>query len=164
MITRKQLWVFLALALGGLAAAEAQAEPLVRCESDDGRPRYCRVDTRGGVRLHRQLSKSPCRYNESWGYDRQGIWVKDGCRAEFRLAERDGWPGGRPGGVVRCESVRGKPEYCGADTRGGVSLARQLSETPCIYNENWGYDRRGIWVSHGCRGDFQLGNLGRRPR
>ena len=24
-----------------------------------------------------------CQYNRSWGYDRRGIWVGDGCRAEF---------------------------------------------------------------------------------
>jgi hypothetical protein len=163
MIASKQLWGILALALGVLAAATTQAEPLVRCESEEGRPKYCRVDTRGGVRLESQLSRSPCRYNESWGYDWQGIWVKNGCRAEFYIVERGG-PGGRSGAIVRCESMRGKPEHCGADTLGGVSLERQLSETPCIYHETWGYDRQGIWVSDGCRGDFRLGNISWRQR
>ena len=160
---RTQLWVLLTCALGGLVAGAARAEPLVRCESEDGRSRYCRADTRGGVRLERQLSRAPCRYNDSWGYDRQGIWVRNGCRGEFRLAERGG-PGGRSGGVVRCESMQGRTEYCAADTRGGISLERQLSEAPCIYGETWDYDRRGIWVTHGCRGDFRLGHVGRRQR
>ena len=163
MITGKQVWGILVFALGIVAAAsEVQAEPRVRCESEDGRPSYCRVDTRGGVRLERQLSRAPCRYNVSWGYDRQGVWVRNGCRAEFRVLGWDGGAGGRSGRIVRCESNRGKSAYCGADTRGGVSLERRLSEAPCLYGRNWGYDRGGIWVSQGCRGDFRLGDLGRR--
>lgn len=38
MLTRKLLWVILAFVVGGLAAAEVQAEQRVRCESKDGRP------------------------------------------------------------------------------------------------------------------------------
>ncbi|MEZ5580785.1 MAG: DUF3011 domain-containing protein [Candidatus Competibacteraceae bacterium] len=56
----------------------------VRCESN-GNYRHCRADTRDGVQLSRQLSKSACRYNDTWGYDRRGIWVDRGCRAEFTL-------------------------------------------------------------------------------
>jgi hypothetical protein len=54
----------------------------VRCESDGGY-QYCRADTRNGVRLYRQLSRSSCQYNNTWGYDRRGVWVDNGCRAEF---------------------------------------------------------------------------------
>ena len=43
-----------------------------------------------------------------------------------------------------------------APTPDGVQLSRQLSKSACRYNDTWGYDRRGIWVDRGCRGDFQL--------
>jgi hypothetical protein len=46
--------------------------------------------------------------------------------------------------------------YCSADTRGGVTLVKQRSDSACRQGYSWGYDRRGIWVDHGCRADFQL--------
>ena len=58
----------------------------VRCESRDRRTEYCGVDIRGGVRLVRQLSDRRCVRGSTWGTDGRGIWVTDGCRAEFELA------------------------------------------------------------------------------
>ncbi len=63
---------------------------------------------------------------------------------------------GNRGAVVRCESTDQGYQHCRADTRDGVQLYRQLSKNACRYNESWGYDRRGVWVNRGCRGDFQL--------
>jgi hypothetical protein len=60
-------------------------DQIVRCESDGRKQRYCKVDTRRGVELYRQHSKARCRYGSSWGYDRKGIWVDEGCRAEFLI-------------------------------------------------------------------------------
>lgn len=58
----------------------------IRCDSEDGRQRYCPVDTRGSrVELTRQLSRSECRYGRNWGHDSRGIWVNGGCRAEFTI-------------------------------------------------------------------------------
>jgi hypothetical protein len=58
---------------------------IVRCESPKHRPAYCRVDTRRGVELYRKLSDAPCRYGTTWSYDRRGIYVDKGCRAEFLI-------------------------------------------------------------------------------
>jgi hypothetical protein len=57
---------------------------IVRCESNDGRTRECAANTRAGVQLVRQLSDAACVQGRSWGYGRNGIWVSQGCRAEFR--------------------------------------------------------------------------------
>ena len=46
--------------------------------------------------------------------------------------------------------------YCEADTRNGVVLTRQVSESDCHYGRTWGYDSNGIWVDGGCRAEFQL--------
>jgi hypothetical protein len=134
----------------------------VRCESNDGRTRRCNVDTRGGVRLSRQLSDTRCVQGRNWGYDSNGIWVSGGCRAEFVVGAGGGYPGtgGGYGQVVRCESNDGRSRRCNVDTRGGVRLSRQLSDTRCVQGRNWGYDRSGIWVSGGCRGEFMLGSGG----
>jgi hypothetical protein len=63
----------------------------VTCSSNDGRHEVCEADTRGGVRMIRQLSGSACEQGRTWGYDRRGIWVDRGCRAEFEVRN-----GGRP--------------------------------------------------------------------
>lgn len=57
---------------------------LLRCESHDNRPNFCRVP--GGVRevdIERRLSRAGCEYGYSWGFRRDGIWVDRGCRADF---------------------------------------------------------------------------------
>lgn len=56
------------------------------CESNNGGRVVCQADTRSQtVQLVRQISGSPCRQGETWGWDRRGIWVDRGCRAEFAL-------------------------------------------------------------------------------
>jgi hypothetical protein len=61
--------------------------------------------------------------------------------------------------TISCASQDNGRQYCGADTRGGVTLIRQNSNSPCIENQTWGYDGRGIWVDRGCRAEFQVGNF-----
>ena len=81
------------VALGVLGAILSDREQLrdpgpparvMRCESD-GDYRHCRADVQVRVSLRRQLSRADCRYNDTWGYDRRGVWVDGGCRAEFAL-------------------------------------------------------------------------------
>lgn len=57
----------------------------VRCESRDNRRRYCDVAVRYGVTLQRQLSDTRCVHGRNWGWDRRGIWVDGGCRADFNV-------------------------------------------------------------------------------
>ncbi|MET1163139.1 MAG: DUF3011 domain-containing protein [Pseudoxanthomonas sp.] len=73
----------LALATAFLLPA-AKAET-VTCESRNGSYQSCAVDTRGGVRLSHQLSSQGCWQNDTWGYDRNRIWVNNGCRAQFEV-------------------------------------------------------------------------------
>jgi hypothetical protein len=58
----------------------------ITCSSDDMRRHYCDTNTRGGVRLLRQRSDAPCRQGATWGYDRRGVWVDRGCRADFEVS------------------------------------------------------------------------------
>jgi hypothetical protein len=55
------------------------------CASDDMRRHYCGVDTSGGVSMMRQRSDASCIQGRTWGYDRRGIWVDRGCRADFAV-------------------------------------------------------------------------------
>jgi hypothetical protein len=135
---------------------------LVRCESRDYNQIYCDVDIRGGVRLANQLSSSPCVEGRTWGADRRGLWVRDGCRGEFEVGRGGGWGGGLPiddgyrGQTVLCESRDNRYRHCPAGIRRGAELVRQLSDSSCIFNRSWGYDRNGVWVDSGCRGEFAV--------
>ncbi|MBM4254271.1 MAG: DUF3011 domain-containing protein [Deltaproteobacteria bacterium] len=74
----------------------APAAQTTRCASKGGRYSYCPTDTGGYVRLERQLSDRQCVKWQSWGYDSGGVWVDQGCRAEFTVGRRRGysrdWP------------------------------------------------------------------------
>jgi hypothetical protein len=95
---KKQAFLFAAAALLALAARPAEAQRHVRCESRDYRERLCRADTAGGVRLARQLGDAACRQGRTWGTTRSGIWVSNGCRADFEVGRGiggivDAWRG-----------------------------------------------------------------------
>ncbi|HXZ79977.1 MAG TPA: DUF3011 domain-containing protein [Terriglobales bacterium] len=164
MKTRITTFGFLALVMLIAVLNRANAQT-IRCSSDDGRRHYCAADTRGGVQLSRQVSGSPCTQGYSWGYDRSGIWVDRGCRADFVVSgyggggyPGGGYPGG--GGTIRCSSENGGRQFCPANTQGGVQLSRQVSDSACIQGSTWGWDRGGIWVDRGCRADFVVGGYG----
>ncbi|MDQ3159941.1 MAG: DUF3011 domain-containing protein [Pseudomonadota bacterium] len=147
---------------GSSSSGGGYGAQVLRCESNDGRRKLCPVDARSGVELVRQLSRSPCLRNQSWGASQHGVWVSQGCRAEFRIGGgygRDDDDDERAQ-VVRCESPRGASNQCRVDVRGGVRMLRQLSSSPCVEGRTWGQDRGGIWVSRGCRADFEIGRPG----
>jgi Protein of unknown function (DUF3011) len=128
-----------------LAAASAQT---MNCSSEDGKRHYCEADTRWGVEMVRQRSGSPCVEGYTWGYDARGVWVDRGCRADFALQPAPP--------TMNCSSEDGRRHYCPAEIRGPVQLIRQRSGSPCVKDQTWGYDDRGIWVDRGCRADFVI--------
>jgi hypothetical protein len=72
----------LALVLGPLPV---RAEQTIHCGGSTYRYRYCPVDTGDRAQMVHQYSMIGCRQNESWGYDRNGVWVDHGCEADFRV-------------------------------------------------------------------------------
>ena len=129
----------------------------LRCGSEDGRWKHCSADTRGGVSLVRQVSRSQCIRGQSWGVDHGGVWVNGGCRAEFRIGQRETDAAGLEPIRFRCESDDGKPRSCGAVGTGGVRLVRQLSRAECVAGRSWGVARGQVWVDQGCRAEFETG-------
>ena len=51
------------------------------------------------MRIERQFSNTRCDLWRNWGYDRRGVWVDDGCRAEFRVG-KGGLSGGQTAAIV----------------------------------------------------------------
>jgi ribosomal protein L37AE/L43A len=143
----------------GCRAEFAMSAPTILCESIDGRRNTCRVDTAYGVELHRQISNAECVRNRTWGFDRDGIWVTSGCRAEFALGDSRSLAMAPAVPVMfLCESEGGRRNVCRVDTRYGITLQRQLSSASCIQNRTWGYDANGVWVTEGCRAEFAVGD------
>lgn len=176
----KSLGSSLAIAFGlslvGLLSSPAQGRPphgygpppgaIVNCASHNFRYQHCRIDTRGGVQLVRQHSRTYCREGVNWGYDRRGIWVDRGCAAEFVVGSSwagPGHPGYGPGPgwqrpvVIGCHSHNYRDAYCRAEVWGRVHIVRQISHSPCHYGRTWGYDRGGVWVRNGCSAEFRIG-------
>jgi Protein of unknown function (DUF3011) len=169
----------LTLAPAHSLARHEQAERTVRCESSGEKPEYCRTHTTGSVELRRQLSRAPCREYDTWGADRDGsgIWVREGCRADFVVRERDwgrdgrrhrrdGEGADRDARTLRCKSFDYGYSHCPLPGRRSrdVRLVRQLSKTRCVEGDNWGVHRGGIWVDRGCEGEFEFAVRPRRRR
>jgi hypothetical protein len=88
--------------------------------------------------------------------------VSNGCRADFvirreREESREEEHHARRGVLVVCESENNTRHRCSVDTDAGVRISRQLSRNDCIEGRSWGWDRRGIWVTNGCRAEFIIG-------
>jgi len=144
---------------GGDSTPTPSSEGVVVCESNDNKRVTCPVDTRGGVELQRQLSSASC--TGAWGYTPDGIWVDNGCRAEFRVYPvQASIPTPAPEQILVCESMNNQRAFCSADTRGGVVFQRQLGQATCV--GHWGYDSGGVWVDNGCRAEFRIAHI--RPQ
>ena len=76
---------------------------LVYCESDEYRRETCPTyGTASRVWIEDRKSDARCNEGRDWGYDRDRIWVANGCRAVFAVQYAGGYgqPGysyGRPG-------------------------------------------------------------------
>ena len=130
----------------------------VVCESLNGARSQCPAETQFGVAVFRQISESECLLGKSWGFDETGVWVTDGCHAQFALGgyrlPAEAVP--PTAAKVVCESLDGGHKQCPVDTSRGVGLINQMSGSDCVLNRTWGYDRNGIWVTNGCRAEFAV--------
>lgn len=147
-----------------MAPQEVLAAYTMNCSSNDGGRRFCPANTGRGVRLIRQISQSPCIQGRTWGWDRGGVWVDRGCRADFEIRGGPSGPppgmappGPRPPIIVSCSSDDMRRHFCGIPVRRtGVRLVGQRSQSPCRRGYSWGTTRNSIWVDRGCRADFEV--------
>ena len=78
-------WIALFVITGALAMA--QDNNIISCSSDDGQLHSCRVNTDQPIHFVRQRSDAQCVEGESYGINRGGVWVTNGCRADFAVGD-----------------------------------------------------------------------------
>lgn len=161
-------FVFMLLTITAVGHATAEDRDVyiddpVRCESHDNKTAQCPI--RGRARMVHQLSLTRCVEGDNWGQARGAVWVTRGCRAEFiaerprrdRWRDRDrDWDDEEHGRTVICESYNLRENRCDIRAPRRVQLVKQKSTTRCREDHNWGWDRKGIWVSDGCRAEFRV--------
>ena len=147
-------WLMSLMVLVFLAPLSMLAET-VTCESEDGRLKECTMDTRGTVQMVKQLSQTKCVQGVNWGINRNSIWVNDGCRAVFQSSGTGYSQSEYLPVKVTCESEKNRSRECAMNTRGGVRIVRQLSQTKCVEGVNWKVNRNAVWVDDGCRAEFE---------
>jgi hypothetical protein len=59
------------------------ALPRVTCVAASSERTYCVGDTSAGVLLIKSHGPGECLLGRTWGYDQTGVWVTEGCNAEF---------------------------------------------------------------------------------
>lgn len=165
-----------------LLMSTAQAEPQrgyggqsnrVECTSQNYRFTRCGVNWRS-AELVRQTSQTLCVRGQTYGVDRNGLWVDRGCGGIFADGGRGGYRGSHQGGGnqsgwnpgpgwdrdirLTCQSDDYRYRMCQVDTGQGstVRIERQISNTACIEGRTWGWNRAGIWVSGGCAATFRV--------
>ena len=167
-------------------AAHAQRNDTISCSSNDGKYNRCNVpwrdarvvrqeskgdcirgqswgiDRRGlwvdrGCRaVFAEARGRDNRYDQNRGYGRD-----DGRDRGNSRDDSQGWspgPGWDRAIQMNCSSHDEGYQMCRVDVgrRGHVRLVRQLSRGSCIEGRSWGWNRAGVWVNYGCRGQFQV--------
>src|SRR3954466_5969960 len=86
LLLRSVLGLAILFVLTG-AMAMAQSNNVFTCSSDDGRLHSCRVNTNQPIQFVRQRSDAQCVQGQTYGIDRGGVWVSNGCRADFAVGD-----------------------------------------------------------------------------
>jgi hypothetical protein len=145
-----------ALTVPSRAHAQPGYGPRITCSSNDGRRNWCDIGGARDAQLVRQISGSACVRDNTWGVDRRGLWVDNGCRAEFAIRRAPGPPPPPPAQTINCSSNDMRRNWCDIGRNRDVQLVRQISGSPCVRGDTWGLDQRGLWVDRGCRADFRV--------
>jgi Protein of unknown function (DUF3011) len=105
-----------------------------------------------------QVGNRPCRLNVTYGFKPGFAWVQQGCQAVFEITGR-GEQGGNTGSYttrLTCESEGTARQQCPIAGATSIRLVRQISTNPCRLNQTYGIGFGHVWVSNGCRGEFEV--------
>ena len=72
---------------GGIATTKAgtptTVASVIDCASSGSERQHCAADTSAGVVMLHPTGDVACLLGRNWGYDASGVWVTEGCAAEF---------------------------------------------------------------------------------
>src|SRR5688572_23522964 len=80
------LTISFASILAGHARANDSGTMTLICASAGSERQHCQANTSSGILLSRSTGSGACLLGRTWGYDDAGVWVQDGCSAEFIVA------------------------------------------------------------------------------
>ena len=105
-----------------------------------------------------QASNMPCRLNDTYGFRPGYAWVQRGCQAIFEITSRSEQGGNNGSYTTRltCESQTAARQQCPIAGATSIRLVRQMSTNPCRLNQSFGIGFGYVWVSSGCRGEFEV--------
>ena len=136
-------------------APSAVANPsivTVSCASVSGERQHCPAYTDNGVVLLRSTGTAACLLGRSWGYDSQGVWVTEGCAAEFGV-------GSSAAATPATEAAAPGPEAEAGEAEAYTNEpAPDESNKPTARVETWGsYDPgTGFLLARGKHGELAI--------
>lgn len=132
-ILRIGLWT---LVLSGLAVSAVTAEmTTVSCAAPAEGRQYCSANTSAGILMTRDLGDAACLLGKTWGYDDRGVWVKDGCNAEFAVAATADPSGPQVAEGLTEQTGSGEAEQ----QKGLLATLEAAHEAAPEPNETWGH-------------------------
>ncbi len=117
------------------------------------------------IRLLNKRSRASCVNNSSFGFQRDVLWVKDGCEGNFEVTYRpddtsSAWEFTNSGAQSKsliCKSDRFQEGRCNAGGMiSAISLKTTRSRAACTPNSTFGYNFDEVWVTKGCEGEFEV--------
>ena len=129
----------------------------ITCESLVSGRKECAIPAGSEVRLVSEVGIFHCRPNDTYGIKPGYVWVERGCRGVFEVTRR-GASGGNGVTTTRivCQSQGTQRQQCAIAGVTSVRLIKQYSVNPCRLNETFGIGSGHIWVTNGCRGEFEV--------
>jgi hypothetical protein len=94
----------------------------VTCRSQDYAENQCQIDRANRVELLQQISSSACDEGETWRYDAQTIYVREGCGARFLVTPQNYNDGNYRDGEVRGKKSDNTGTIVAAAVIGGLLL------------------------------------------
>jgi hypothetical protein len=126
------------------------------CASVDSRYRECQLPVDGRARVVKRLSDASCIEGKSYGQRGDKVWVDEGCRARFEVTRSGGGGGwGNDAQTIQCLSDDKRYKECRVGPGYTARLVRELSKNRCQRDSTWGTRNGVVWVTAGCRGEFQ---------
>ncbi|HUL34925.1 MAG TPA: DUF3011 domain-containing protein [Candidatus Eisenbacteria bacterium] len=130
---------------------------LISCAAPAAQAIYCAPLPSANAELVRQTGEARCVEGKNWGVDPRGLWLANGCAADFVVRQRQETELSAMATrrVLECDSSDGRRNFCQVDARGGAVLRTTLGHQPCTLGKSWDYNEGGLWVDRGCRGVFE---------